>query len=63
MHCITYIIGQDGREIFNTMTISQDDKDKIERLFKKLKDYCAHVKISRCGVINSTRDSKVKLKQ
>lgn len=36
-----YIIGQDGREIFNTMTILQDDKDKIEPLFKKFKDYCA----------------------
>nr|XP_034322405.1 uncharacterized protein K02A2.6-like [Crassostrea gigas] len=35
-----YIIGQDGREIFNTMTISQDDKDKIEPLFKKFQDYC-----------------------
>lgn len=36
-----YVIGQDGREIFNTMTISQDDKDKIKPLFKKFKDYCA----------------------
>jgi hypothetical protein len=31
-----YIIGQDGREIFNTMTISQDDKDKIEPFVQKI---------------------------
>jgi hypothetical protein len=36
-----YIIGQDGREIFNTLTIPEDDKDKIEPLFKKFKEYCA----------------------
>lgn len=35
-----YIIGQDGCEIFNMMIILQDDKDKIEFLFKKFKDYC-----------------------
>ncbi|XP_055997848.1 uncharacterized protein K02A2.6-like [Ostrea edulis] len=36
-----YTIGQDGREIYNTITISNNDKDKIEPLFTKFKEYCA----------------------
>ncbi|XP_062570142.1 uncharacterized protein LOC134232211 [Saccostrea cucullata] len=36
-----YIIGQEGREIFNTMTIPDEDIDKIDTLFTKFKDYCA----------------------
>jgi hypothetical protein len=36
-----YIIGQEGREIFNTMTVRAEDVDKIEVLFQKFKNYCA----------------------
>lgn len=35
-----YIIGRDGRDVFNTMTIPDTDKDKIEVLFQKFKEYC-----------------------
>lgn len=35
-----YIIGQEGREIFNTMTIVEEDKDKADVLFQKFKEYC-----------------------
>ena len=36
-----YIIGQEGREIFNTMTIPDEDVDKLDTLFNKFKEYCA----------------------
>ena len=36
-----YIIGQEGREIFNTMTILDEDVDKLDTLFNKFKEYCA----------------------
>lgn len=36
-----YIIGQEGREIFNTMTIVEEDRDKVDVLFQKFKEYCA----------------------
>jgi transposase InsO family protein len=35
-----YIIGQDGRDVFNTMKFQDAEKDKIDDLFKKFKDYC-----------------------
>ncbi|XP_021368107.1 uncharacterized protein K02A2.6-like [Mizuhopecten yessoensis] len=35
-----YLIGQDGREVFNTMTFDGDTRDKIEPLFTKFKEYC-----------------------
>ncbi|XP_060073561.1 uncharacterized protein K02A2.6-like [Ylistrum balloti] len=36
-----YIIGQDGREIYNTFTFTEEEKDKIEVLINKFKSYCA----------------------
>jgi hypothetical protein len=33
-----YIIGQEGREIFNTMTVPAEDVDKIEVLFQTFKN-------------------------
>ncbi|XP_069119087.1 uncharacterized protein [Argopecten irradians] len=36
-----YIIGQEGREIFNTLTFTEDENNKIEPLFEKFKLYCA----------------------
>ncbi|XP_021340039.1 uncharacterized protein LOC110441256 [Mizuhopecten yessoensis] len=35
-----YLIGQDGRGVFNTMTFDGDTRDKIEPLFTKFKEYC-----------------------
>lgn len=35
-----YIIGQDGREIYNTFTFLENETDKIKPLFKKFDDYC-----------------------
>ena len=35
-----YIIGQDGRDIYNTMTFASTEVDKIEVLFTKFEDYC-----------------------
>lgn len=36
-----YIIGQEGRYIFNTMTIVEEDRDKVDVRFQKFKKYCA----------------------
>ena len=35
------IFGQEGREIFNTMTILDEDVDKLDTLFNKFKEYCS----------------------
>ena len=35
-----YIIGQDGRDIYNTMTFTLSEVDKIDVLFTKFEDYC-----------------------
>ncbi len=35
-----YIIGQDGRDIYNTMTFTTSEVDKIDVLFVKFEDYC-----------------------
>lgn len=37
----TYIIGQGGRAFFNTMTIVEEYRDKVDVLFQKFKEYCA----------------------
>lgn len=37
---LLYVIGQDGRDIFNTFTIPGDDKDKINPLLLKFENYC-----------------------
>lgn len=36
-----YIISQEGREIFNTMTIVEEERDKVDVLFQKFKENCA----------------------
>ena len=35
-----YIIGQDGRDIYNTMTFTSSEVNKIDALFAKFEDYC-----------------------
>ena len=35
-----YIIGQAGRDIYNAMTLQDDDRDKIDVLFAKFEEYC-----------------------
>ena len=35
------IFGQEGREISNTMTIQDEDVDKLDTLFNKFKEYCS----------------------
>ena len=45
-----YTIGQAGRDVYNTMTLSEEEQDKIEVLFSKLESYCKpkqNVKIER----------------
>ncbi|KAJ8029368.1 hypothetical protein HOLleu_28746 [Holothuria leucospilota] len=35
-----YVIGQEGRDIYNTITVYDNENNKIDVLFKKLEDYC-----------------------
>jgi len=35
-----YTIGQAGRDIHNTMTLTDDERDKIDILFTKFEAYC-----------------------
>ena len=35
-----YLIGEEGREIFENMTLADADKDKIDPLFTKFREYC-----------------------
>jgi hypothetical protein len=35
-----YIIGQDSRNIYNTMTFMSSEENKIDVLFAKFEDYC-----------------------
>jgi hypothetical protein len=35
-----YIIGQDGRDIYNTMAFTESEVDKIDILFAKFEEYC-----------------------
>lgn len=35
-----YIIGQTGRDIYNAMTLPEDERDKINVLFAKFEEYC-----------------------
>lgn len=36
-----YIIGQQGKEILNTVTIVEEARNKVDVLLQKLKEYCA----------------------
>ena len=35
-----YVIGSTGRDIYNSMVFTNDEKDKIDVLFTKFEDYC-----------------------
>ena len=36
-----YLIGEEGREVYNSrLQFADDEKDKLEPLFTKFKDYC-----------------------
>ena len=35
-----YTIGQAGRDVYNTMTLSEGDRNKIDVLFTKFEVYC-----------------------
>ena len=35
-----YVIGQEGRDIYNTMAFTEAQVDKIDELFKKFEEYC-----------------------
>ncbi len=35
-----YTIGQTGRDVYHTMTLSEDEQDKIDVLFSKFESYC-----------------------
>ena len=35
-----YLIGQTGRDIYSTMTLADEEKDKIGVLFKKFEEHC-----------------------
>ena len=35
-----YLIGQSGRDVYNTMTITNAEKDKLDVLFAKFEEYC-----------------------
>ena len=35
-----YAIGQTGRDVYHTMTLSEDEQDKIDVLFSKFESYC-----------------------
>ena len=35
-----YVIGPAGRDIFTAFVLKDDEKDKIDVLFKKFEDYC-----------------------
>ena len=35
-----YVIGPAGRDIFTALVLKDDEKDKIDVLFKKFEEYC-----------------------
>jgi len=37
---LLYVIGQSGREIYNTMTLTEEETNKIDVLFAKFEAYC-----------------------
>ena len=40
LRAVLYIIGQQGRDIYNTMTFAEDEQNKLTPLFKKFDDFC-----------------------
>ena len=53
--CSTFlcIIGQGGRNIYNAMTLQENEKNKIDILFRKFEEYC---KTSLTNAIVSIRE-------
>ena len=37
---LLYVIGKEGREIFNTFTFAEAEKDKLDKLLEKFENYC-----------------------
>ena len=37
---LLYVIGREGREIFNTFTFADGEKDKLDKLIEKFQNYC-----------------------
>ena len=35
-----YTIGQTGRDVYNTITLAEGERDKIDMLFSKFEAYC-----------------------
>ena len=35
-----YVIGQAGRDIYNTMTLQENERNKIDILFRTFEEYC-----------------------
>ena len=40
MPSLLYVIGQTGHDIYNAMTLQDDERDKIDILFTKFEAYC-----------------------
>lgn len=52
-----YLIGQSGRDVYNTMTITDAEKDKLDVLFAKFEEYC-NSQVELWSGINSIRATK-----
>ena len=37
---VLYIIGEEGRKIYNTWSIPVEDREKVQPLLKRFKEYC-----------------------
>ena len=37
---LIYVIGKEGREMFNTFTSAEGGKDKLDKLLEKFENYC-----------------------
>lgn len=48
---LLYVIGQDGRDIYNTFIIQEGNKDKIAPLFTQLERYCIPRKKCNYGTL------------
>ena len=57
-----YMIGQTGRDIYNTMTFVESEVDKITALFTKFKTYCKPKQNVTIEHYRSTRMSRADMK-
>lgn len=49
---LLYVIGQDGRDIYNTFIIQEGNKDKIAPLFTQLNDTASRKKMQLWNATN-----------